>query len=226
MICFLKSIGKYIFDNFYWIIPTAATLIMIYYVKKTSKEQIENAANDTIKQVNSQIKEQHRPFLTINHLNKVDNLTEGYLLIKTKEKDKNITDNKTQYLKINMKNIGYGVATKIKFYGVPDGFIASEYSSNDPRNESILSTLCVGVGDSFDINIIVPSDASIKSFKFIYFYEDLNNNNYPAYLFIDSLQNAKAQYTLYPDNSSHFSAMIRKLNIDYDTLLKNYKENN
>lgn len=202
-------------DHLAWIVPSlvaAVTIIIIHC--------------DTNKQIKSNAKEQHRPFLTINHLKKENELSEGYLLIRTKSLGAPKMDNESKYLKINMKNIGHGVATKIKLFGITEGYDIIEFSSDDPRNESILSTLSVGPGDMFYINIIIPPDVSVNSFKFIFLYEDLNNNTYSAYLLMDSLQKAKAQYTLYPDNSSNFNEMIKKLKIDYDALIKKYKESN
>jgi hypothetical protein len=167
MICFLIPVGKYIFDNLYWIIPTAATLLMIYFVKRTSKEQIESSRIALLEQINIEKIENHRPCITVTKF-------EG-----TIESPDFIMDNKsllgmgggTNKL-IVLKNIGYGIANNVKLFSLIDNV------ELEPIDGEIF--ISISVEDSYYLKIRIKDNVNEKDIPFKIFYNDLYGNKYSS----------------------------------------------
>ncbi len=167
MICFLKPIAIYIFDNLYWIIPTAATLVMIYYVKKTSREQIESSRKALLEQINIEKIENHRPCITVIKFGGTIESPDFVMNHKTiPEHGKGVSK------LIVLKNIGYGIANNIRFYSLIDDV---EIKSND--GGIFIST---GVEDTYKLKISIRDNVKEKDIPFKIIYNDLYGNKYSS----------------------------------------------
>lgn len=203
--------------NAYWLVPVVTILVTLWGIRKSTKTSIKNT-ND---QIESQNKENHRPYINIKKVQPNCNKSEeGYWGNYIKYEGNEITVERN----IEIENIGYGIATNIKIIEVKENYYINEMASNAPENESILSTLDLGIMKTKKINIrlSVPENIDDRpaSIPLIIGYMDLNDNVYTMMLILDL--EILPQYTYYPETSKNYHNMLRTYNVKYKSLIDKY----
>lgn len=217
---FIKSVAKYIFSNFYWIIPTVATLVMIYYVKRTSKDQVKNAAENTAIQIKSQIKEQYRPFLEYRDI-KRRTKPDGDIFISVNDKlhMNSPAEVNPEYIRIEINNIGRGIATNIRIFRIMNQEEQLEYTK-----KGNLEPINCNVDIPYTLSLMLRPYNKESILNYLILFQDLHGNVYSSLLTISSPQETYPEHVVYRDDLVDFNAKVSKLNVNYDEVLKKYNK--
>ena len=217
---FIKSVAKYIFSNFYWIIPTVATLVMIYYVKRTSKDQVKNAAENTAIQIKSQIKEQYRPFLEYRDI-KRRTKPDGDIFISVNDKlhMNSPAEVNPEYIRIEINNIGRGIATNIRIFRIMNQEEQLEYTK-----KGNLEPINCNVDIPYTLSLMLRPYNKESILNYLILFQDLHGNVYSSLLTIPAQQETYPEHVVYRDDLVDFNAKVSKLNVNYDEVLKKYNK--
>lgn len=201
----------------------------------------------TVYTVNNRIKnenqENHKPYLVLNKVTTLDNLDQySYYLtaIGRNYKKLNFIINEDEIAKLgdeyaidlvlNLKNIGYGVATNIKFYDLLTGqqLIGTQASSKN-RNQQLFTTFDIGAEEekkmqahiihkTLDDNDIVMEDHN----RILCVYQDLNDNIYDFIICINVKDQEHYDFFAYQRSSHSYRRWIRENKKEYRQILKEY----
>lgn len=201
----------------------------------------------TVYTVNNRIKnenqENHKPYLVLNKVTTLKNLDQySYYLtpIGRNYKELNSIINEDVLAKLgdeyaidvvlNLKNIGYGVATNIKFYDLLNGeqLIGTQASSKN-RNQQLFTTFDIGAEEekkmqahiihmTTDDNGVVKEDHN----RILCVYQDLNNNIYDFIICINVKDQEHYDFFAYQRSSHSYKRWIKENKKEYRQIIKKY----
>jgi len=201
----------------------------------------------TIYTVSNRIKyenmEKHRPYLVLSKieaLEKID-LYAYYLIalgrnyrelneyIDIEQIDELESENRLD-LNLIIHNIGYGVATNIKFYNLLVGTqIHGSQQSNKERNQKLFTTFDIASGEEKKmqtklIHHIKDEDGIITEdhLRILCVYQDLNKNVYNFIISINVKQNGFYDFFAYQPSSSSYKRWIRQNKKQLKKIYKDY----
>lgn len=200
----------------------------------------------TVYTVNSRIKndkmESHKPYLvleSIKDLNKLDkskyyltflgrNYVRRNLKVETNVLEKIGSDSEI-YVDISLRNIGYGVASDIKFYNLLTG---EEFHGNQENlknmNQKLFTTLDVGTNEIKTVQVKVVNfieDGEIKEEdhnRILCVYKDLNNNVYSLIITINMKEQNHYDFFAYQPTSRSYMKWIRQNKKEFKKIYKTY----
>lgn len=202
----------------------------------------------TLYTVNNRIKnenrENHKPYLVLEEIEPLEKLNKyAYYLIpigRNYEKLNEVLDiehidqleNKYD-LNINLKiqNIGYGVATNIKFYNLLTGRpIHGCQQSNKEQNQKLFTTFDIASTATKKmqarlINHIIEEDCIITEdhHRILCVYQDLNRNIYSFIISINVKKNNHYDFFAYQRSSHSYQRWIKENKKNYQKIIKEYK---
>lgn len=187
----------------------------------------------------SRVKAEHKPYVILDSIEEIKALDKCFYFvvmlsnkIRKKYPDKDINDfinNDSKIdVKIRLKNIGYGVATNIKFYDLNTGFkISGTQSLNDYMNQKMFTTFDIAQTEtkSVQTSIITRKEEGVimeDDIRILCVYQDLNGNTYDFVFVINVTSTGAFNYYSY-QRSSHsyyeltkeFKRQRRKILLDY-----------
>lgn len=188
-------------------------------------------------------KEKHRPYLVlskIESLNKLD--LDAYYLIALGRNYRQLNefldiekiDKLDQKNSININlvihNIGYGVATNIKFYNLLVGKqIRGSQQSNKEKNQKLFTTFDIASGEEKKmqtkiINHIIEEENIITEdhLRILCVYQDLNRNVYNFIISINVKQNGYYDFFAYQPSSSSYQRWIKQNKKQLKMIRKDY----
>lgn len=201
----------------------------------------------TVYTVNNRIKnenqENHKPYLVLNKVTTLDNLDQysyyltsigrNYKKLNSMINEDDIAKLGDEYaidLVLNLKNIGYGVATNIKFYDLLTGqqLIGTQASSKS-RNQQLFTTFDIGAEEekkmqahiihkTLDDNDIVMEDHN----RILCVYQDLNDNIYDFIICINVKDQEHYDFFAYQRSSHSYRRWIKENKKEYRQILKEY----
>ncbi|MEG1305742.1 MAG: hypothetical protein RR984_00675 [Bacilli bacterium] len=143
------------------------------------------------KRIKTQTRENHQPHVVLDFIESIDMLDEykfHYSLLGEKYKylynENEINIKNFASLKITLKNIGYGVASNLKFYDISNGNqILGQQKSSNNLNQKLYTTIDIASNENKNVYFKVLSEIFDRSsrienecFRLLCVYKDLNNN--------------------------------------------------
>ena len=201
----------------------------------------------TVYTVNNRIKnenqENHKPYLVLNKVTTLDNLDQySYYLtsigrnykdlnsIIDEEAIKKLGDEYAIDVVLNLKNIGYGVATNIKFYDLLTGqqLIGTQASTKN-RIQQLFTTFDIGAEEekkmqahiihkTVDNNGVMMEDHN----RILCVYLDLNNNVYDFIICINVKDQQHYDFFAYQRSSHSYRRWIKENKKEYRQIIEEY----
>lgn len=202
----------------------------------------------TIYTVNNRIKnenkENHKPYLVLDEIEPLQALNKySYYLIPIGRNYHELNeildiekidtlDNKDD-LNINLKiqNIGYGVATNIKFYNLLTGkqIYGSQQSTKD-QNQKLFTTFDIAsnAGKKMQarlVNHVIEEEgmSTEDHHRILCVYQDLNRNIYNFIISINVKKNNHYDFFAYQRSSHSYQRWIKENQANYKKIIKEYK---
>lgn len=200
----------------------------------------------TVYTVNNRIKnenrENHKPYLL---LDKIENINEidrfSYYLVpigrnyleKHKEVDySNLEDSNSINVKLRLRNIGYGVATNIKFYNLLTAKqVHGTQSSSKDQNQQLFTTFDIAADEEKSVQAILinhlKEDESIlveDHFRILCVYQDLNNNVSNFIISINAKENKHYDFFTYQPSSMSYKKWIKENKKQFIAIMKKYMD--
>lgn len=169
-------------------------------------------------------KEKHQPYLILSDVTNLFHIDKNryYLTIND---DMDFIDSNELKLQIKIKNIGYGVATNVKFYNL---ISASQINGNQEINENInqrlFTTFDIPLNEEKKVQVIINYNKNqINMNRILCVYQDLNHNVYDFILAINIKKKNKFDYFSYEPSSLSYQRWIRENSAHREKILKEYK---
>jgi len=214
------------------LLPSLSILISLFIGIYTVNRRVEN-----------ENKESHKPYLVVydisvlpnfhrtnyfltffgrNYLKKYGKAKESELLIKDEEKD--------FFISLCLKNIGYGVASDIRFYNLLTGNeIVGTQESNKDINQKLFTTLDIATDQKKEVPVKILSyiieDEGIvleDHNRILCVYKDLNDHIYDAIITVNMKTPKTFDYFIYQRTSRSYKKWIRENKKEYKKILKEY----
>jgi len=218
--------------NFIW--PLLTVVIPVYATIFTVNNRIKN-----------ENKENHKPYLALKKVSDIEFVDKYkyYLIligrnflklnsnfdlnsIKLKENEKDIAVN------LLIENIGYGVATNIRFYNLLTGMpIDGTQENNENRNQKLFTTFDIAANFEKQVqariisSIINDNNIFIEDHnRILCIYKDLNNNIYNFIISINIKSTGHYDFFSYQPSSKSYKKWLLENKKQYKKIIKNYKE--
>ena len=198
------------------LVPAASMIITVFATVYTVSERVKN-----------ENREKHKPYLTLNNIEPLEKIDEykyyltlfgrNYkkeILEKTEEENKKTKENEYLSVRLLLDNIGYGVASNIKFYNLLTGEeIKGTQTPSKDKNQKLLTTFDIGT------NIEKPDHCRI-----LCVYQDLNGNAYDFIISINIKSNKSYDFFTYQRTSHSYERWISETKKQYKQIIREYKK--
>lgn len=192
----------------------------------------------------NQNRENHQPYLVlkkVESLPKIDvyayyltllgrNYKEINRLIDIEDIKKIDSDNDIS-VNLVLKNVGYGVATNIRFYDLLTGRkIHGTQESNKEKNQKLFTTFDIAALEQKNMQSriisLVETEAEVikeDHNRVLCVYKDLNNNIYSFIISINVKVNNHYDFFAYQPSSKSYKKWIKENKKEYKRIIKNYE---
>lgn len=216
------------------LIPVCSMLITVFATLYTVSGRIKN-----------ENKEKHKPYLILTKINQLDKIDEyKYHLniigrnyqetndLITRQKIDNLKKGNYLSASLVLNNVGYGVASNIKFYDLLTGnLIYGTQASIKDKNQKLFTTLDLAINDekqiqSKIISVIKENDnlEEIDHCRILCIYQDLNGNTYDFIISINIKTNESYDFFAYQRTSHSYKKWIKENKQQYKKIKKNYQK--
>ncbi len=195
----------------------------------------------TLYTVMSRVKAEHKPYIILHKiepLSKLDKCLYFIVLIGNKIKKKYLDDNSNDDLDeeksidvmIKLKNIGYGVATNVKFYDLYTGKkIYGNQEIDDVQIQKLFTTFDIGAGEEKSVQTSfvtkVTEDGVVEdTTKILCVYQDLNYNVYDFLFVVNIKKGGGYNYFAYQPSSKSYTKLMKKYKKERRKILFDYKK--
>lgn len=220
-----------IFKFIDFILPILSIVIPVFATVYTVNNRIKN-----------ENKENHKPYLLLSDVEDIDEIdTFSYYLVPVgrnyieehSEIDYNdIKGNNDLTVKLNIRNIGYGVASNIKFYNLLTAKqVHGTQESSKDQNQQLFTTFDIAAGEekgvqAHIINLLKEQDGIISEdhVRILCVYQDLNNNVSNFIISINSKVNEHYDFFTYQPSSRSYKKWIKENKKEFKTIMKNYMD--
>jgi len=204
------------------IVPVCATIIVAVYT------------------VVSRVKAEHKPYLILEKIESLSNLDKCLYFvtmlgnkIRNKYPDKEIellkNSNDNIDVKIRLRNIGYGVATNVRFYDLNTGLkISGSQELSDDIDQKLFTTFDIASSETKSVQtslITKVKEGKVleDTISIMCVYQDLNNNVYNFVFVINLKQGGGYNYYAFQPSSKSYQNLIKKYKKQKRKILYNYK---
>ncbi len=208
------------------LVPVTSMLITVFATLYTVSKRVEN-----------ENKEKHKPYLAlkdIEHINKIDEY-KYYLTIdgqNTKSnknnEEENSKENKTIEVMFLLDNIGYGVASNIKFYNLlTSEQIKGTQTPSKEKNQKLFTTFDIAAPQEKKVQVKIYNNANEENhiyYKLLCVYQDLNGNIYDFVININIKSNNSYDFYTFQRTSHSYNKCIQENKKNYKTIIKEYKK--
>ena len=189
------------------------------------------------KRIKAQTRENHQPHLVLESINTISSINKYryYLtLVGRNYSKKNISiidaiNNEKENIlniQISLKNIGYGVATNIKFYNLLNGEqIYGSQESSENSNQKLYTTFDIAASEVKKISSQVISDLNEDDMdhnRILCVYKDLNGNVSSFIITINVKKNNHYDYFAYQPSSLSYKKWIKENKKNYEKIINKY----
>lgn len=203
------------------IVPVCATIIMSVYT------------------VEMRVKAEHKPYVVLSRISELSKIDKCYYFITllgkklqkkcTKEEIKELVNQDNNInVKIDLKNIGYGVATNINFYNLETAEkIYGNQELNDSMGQKLFTTFDIASNEEKGVQtflITMEKDGKIveDSINILCIYQDLNGNVYNFVFTINIKSGGGYSYYAYQRSSHSYKRLLRKYKMNKMKILLDY----
>ena len=193
--------------------------------------------------VDNENKESHKPYLVVEDIKEITSFKRTNYFVtffgrnylkkfgKMKEKDLLREDEeKDFFVSLILKNIGYGVASDIRFYNLLTGNeIIGTQESIKNINQKLFTTFDIATKEVKEIPVKILShleeDEGIiqeDHNRILCIYKDLNDHIYDAIITINMKTKKNFDYFIYQRTSRSYKKWIRENTKEYKKILKEY----
>ncbi|MBQ4634713.1 MAG: hypothetical protein IJB71_05140 [Bacilli bacterium] len=169
-------------------------------------------------------KEKHQPYLVLEKIDNLFHLNKNRYYLTINDELEIINANQ---LKINLelKNIGYGVATNVKFYNLLTGCqISGNQEIKENLNQKLFTTFDIPNGENREVQVVINyNKMQINMNRILCVYQDLNHNVYDFIIAINIKNKNKFDYFSYQPSSLSYQRWIKENRSHKERILKNYK---
>lgn len=222
---------------FFWsniLIPVTSMIITVFATLYTVNQRVKN-----------ENREKHKPYLTLNNIEQQTKIDEYkyYLTVigrNFKEKTQQLTqeekekNKENEYLSVTLllDNIGYGVASNIKFYDLLTGeTIKGTQLPTPDKNQKLFTTFDIASNQEKKVQAkilnIIKTEEEIQKpdhCRILCIYQDLNGNIYDLIICINIKSNDAYDFFTYQRTSHSYKKWIKENKNQYKSILKKYKK--
>lgn len=168
-------------------------------------------------------REKHQPYLILESITNLFHLNKSkYYLTLYNEED--IRKSNELQLEIFLKNIGYGVATNVKFYNLVEGNqIDGCQKLNDNINQKLFTTFDIASSEDRKVQFVIRYSGSNNNYRIVCIYQDLNHNVYNFMMAINIKKKNKFDYFSYQPSSLSYQRAYNENKKNMEKILKEYK---
>lgn len=192
--------------------------------------------------IKAQNKENHQPYVVLDKVSDLDkiNMYSYYLTPIGRnflEANPNIdygsieSDNDIN-VKLILRNIGYGVATNIKFYNLLNGLqVHGTQASNEGENQKLFTTLDMQASEEKSvqariINLVREDENGIADddhIRMLCVYRDLNENAYNFIISINAKKDNHYDFFAYQQSSRSYAKWRKENKKEFKKILNSYE---
>ena len=213
------------------LIPVTSMIITVFATLYTVTERVKN-----------ENKEKHKPYLALNDIDKLDSIDEYkyYLTVlgknyKVEHKNWSIDEvNKIEekdYIMVRflLDNIGYGVASNIKFYDLLTGEqIKGTQTPSKDKIQKLVTTFDIASNKQKQVQAKILNKIGKEEpqdhCKILCIYQDLNGNTYDFILRLNIKSNDSYDFSTYQRTSHSYAKCISQYKKNYERIIKEYKK--
>lgn len=213
------------------LIPVTSMIITVFATLYTVTERVKN-----------ENKEKHKPYLALNDIDKLDSIDEYkyYLTVlgknyKEEHQNWSIDEvNKTEekdYIMVRflLDNIGYGVASNIKFYDLLTGEqIKGTQTPSKDKIQKLVTTFDIASNKQKQVQAKILNKIGKEEpqdhCKILCIYQDLNGNTYDFILRLNIKSNDSYDFSTYQRTSHSYAKCISQYKKNYGRIIKEYKK--
>ncbi len=196
------------------LVPIASMLITVFATVYTVSKRVEN-----------ENKEKHKPYLTLNNIEYLQQIDEYKYYYKLKGKNQGEEKQKLNVLLL-LENIGYGVSSNIKFYNLlTSEEIKGTQTLTNEKNQKLFTTFDIAINQQKKVQFQIENTINNNKdeCKILCVYQDLNGNTYDFIINIDIKTNDTYDFYTYQRTSHSYNKLINK-NQNYNKIMNEYKK--
>ena len=212
-------------------LPICSIIIPVFATLYTVNNRIKN-----------QNRENHQPYVVLDSIVDIDKINEfSYYLTPVGRNFRseypvidfsNIQSKNDINVKLVLKNIGYGVATNIKFYNLLTGNqVHGTQSSNLEQNQKLFTTFDMQAGEEKGIqarviNLVCEDEDEIlieDHIRMLVVYHDLNGNIYNFILSINAKAAGHYDFFAYQPSSKSYKNWKKEKYNNYKKIIREYE---
>lgn len=222
---------KLLFDFIDYALPILSIVIPVFATVYTVNNRIKN-----------ENKENHKPYLLLNKVENIEQINKySYYLVpvgrnyleKFSDIDyNNLKGNNDITVKLRIRNIGYGVATNIKFYNLLTAKqVHGTQENSKEQNQQLFTTFDIAANEEKSVQAIIVNylkdeDGIIVEdhIRMLCVYQDLNNNVSNFIISINTKENNHYDFFTYQPSSMSYKKWIKENKKEFTTIMKKYTD--
>jgi len=200
----------------------------------------------TVYTVNNRIKnenrENHKPYLLLDEVDDIKEIDEySYYLVPVgrnyldKHSDINydeVKGNNDLTIILKIKNIGYGVASNIKFYNLLDAKqVHGTQKSSREQNQQLFTTFDIAANEMKSVQAILVNELKEEDgiliedhFRILCVYQDLNHNVSNFIISINTKEKKHYDFFTYQPSSKSYKKWIKENKKEFSAIMKKYMD--
>lgn len=173
------------------------------------------------RRIDNEKKENHKPYIILKSVEPLNDLNPYDYHLALGETDKEQTK---IYLNLGLENIGYGVATNVKFYDLHDGKQVKGVQERDPNmNQKLFTTCDIASTKNKNVQIEISHiKDKITENRIICIYQDLNHNIYDLIICINIKPSDNYDFCAYQPSSKSYNSSINSNKKNYQKIINEY----
>ena len=212
------------------LVPLTSMMITVFATLYTVSERVKN-----------ENREKHKPYLSLNDIEQQKEIDEykyyltltgrNYIEEQNLEKEKK-QENKYISVTLLLDNIGYGVASNIKFYNLLTGTeIRGTQTPSKDKNQKLFTTFDIASNKQKVVQAkIINTKKTYEEIeipdhlRILCVYQDLNGNTYNLIISINVKSNDSFDFFTYQRTSHSYQKWIKENKKQYKKIIRQYKK--
>lgn len=197
------------------LVPIASMLITVFATVYTVSKRVEN-----------ENKEKHKPYLTLDNIEALDQIDEYKYYYKLKENNVKKEEKNNLNILLLLENIGYGVASNIKFYDLLNAQeIKGTQTKTTEKNQKLFTTFDIAINQEKKVQFQIENNTTEKpdECRILCVYQDLNGHVYDFIININIKTNNTYDFYTYQRTSHSYNNCINN-NSNYIKIMNEYKK--
>lgn len=198
------------------VVPVCATIIAAIYT------------------VENRVKAEHKPYVVLDCISNVSKIDKCfyYIVMMGKKFKRNVSKDtlidENINVKIKIKNIGYGVATNVRFYNLDTGEkIHGLQDVSETIDQQLFTTFDLAANEERSVQASLSTKKDGDSFledviDTLCIYQDLNGNVYDFVFSINIKRGGGYNYFAYQPSSHSYKRLMNDFSKEKNKILKDY----